>query len=168
MFNSVTPWSAACQVPCSSSSPEVCTISCPLHWWCHPAISSSDALFSFCPQSFSASGTFPMSHLLASDDQNTRVSALASVLLMSTQGCFTLRLTGLDWILSIAYLWTSNVKNPCRRYKRCSLIPGSGRRFGAGHGNPFQYPCLENPMDRGAWWATVHRVTKELDTTEVI
>ena len=38
--------------------------------------------------------------------------------------------------------------------------PGSGRCPGGGHGNPLQYPCLENPMDRGAWWATVHRVTK--------
>ena len=40
------------------------------------------------------------------------------------------------------------------------LIPGSRRSPGGGHGNPFQYSCLENPMDRGAWWATVHRVTK--------
>ena len=35
-------------------------------------------------------------------------------------------------------------------------IPGSGRSPGKGHGNPLQYSCLENPMDRGAWWATVH------------
>ena len=41
-----------------------------------------------------------------------------------------------------------------------SSIPGSGRSPGGGHGNPLQYPCLENPMDRGAWRATVHRVTK--------
>ena len=34
--------------------------------------------------------------------------------------------------------------------------PGSGRSPGGGHGNPLQYSCLENPMDRGAWWATVH------------
>ena len=40
------------------------------------------------------------------------------------------------------------------------LIPGLGRFPGGGHGNPFQYPCLETPMDRGAWWATVHGVTK--------
>ena len=40
------------------------------------------------------------------------------------------------------------------------LIPGSGRSPGGGHGNPLQYSCLENPMDREAWWATVHRVTK--------
>ena len=41
-----------------------------------------------------------------------------------------------------------------------SLIPGSGRSPGGGHGNPLQYSCLENPMDRGAWWATVHGVAK--------
>ena len=43
--------------------------------------------------------------------------------------------------------------------------PGSGRSPGEGNGNPLQYSCLENPMDGGAWWATVHGVT-ELDTTE--
>ena len=40
------------------------------------------------------------------------------------------------------------------------LIPGSGRSPGGGHGNPLQYSCLENPMDRGAWRAAVHGVTK--------
>ena len=45
--------------PCPSSSPEGCPSSRPLHQWCHPAISSFDALFSSCPQSFSESGTFP-------------------------------------------------------------------------------------------------------------
>ena len=39
-------------------------------------------------------------------------------------------------------------------------IPGSGRYPGGGHGNPLQYSCLENPMNRGPWWATVHRITK--------
>ena len=39
-------------------------------------------------------------------------------------------------------------------------IPGSGRSPGGGHDNPLQYSCLENPMDRGAWWATIHGVTK--------
>ena len=43
--------------------------------------------------------------------------------------------------------------------------PGSGRSPGGGHGNPLQYSCLENLMDRGAWWATVHGVT-EPDVTE--
>ena len=45
------------------------------------------------------------------------------------------------------------------------LIPGSGRSSGEKNGNPFQYCCLENPMDRGAWQSTVHRVS-ESDTTE--
>ena len=39
-------------------------------------------------------------------------------------------------------------------------IPGSGRSPGEGNGNPLQYSCLENSMDRGVWWATVHRVAK--------
>ena len=44
-------------------------------------------------------------------------------------------------------------------------VPGLGRYRGEGNGNPLQYSCLENPMDRGAWWATVYRVT-ESDMTE--
>ena len=47
-------------------------------------------------------------------------------------------------------------------------IPGLGRSSGVGNGNPLQYSCLENPMDRGAWRATVHGVAKETDTTEHI
>ena len=46
------------------------------------------------------------------------------------------------------------------------LIPGSGRSPGETNGNPLQYSCLENLMDRGAWWAIVHGVTKSLDMTE--
>ena len=44
-------------------------------------------------------------------------------------------------------------------------IPGLGRSPGGGHGNPLQHSCLKTPIDRGAWWATVHGVA-ELDTTE--
>ena len=40
------------------------------------------------------------------------------------------------------------------------LIPGSGRSPGGRNGNPLQYSCLENPINRGDWWATVHRITK--------
>ena len=42
-------------------------------------------------------------------------------------------------------------------------IPALGRYPGGGHGDPLQYSCLENPMDRGAWWATVHRVAESHD-----
>ena len=45
-------------------------------------------------------------------------------------------------------------------------IPGLGRSLAEGTGNPLQFSCLGNPMDRGAWWATVHGVAKESDTTE--
>ena len=86
--------------PCPSPSPRVCPSSRSLHRWCHPAVSSSDTLFSFCPQSFPASRTFPVSQLFASDDQTYGPSASASILPMSIQGCFSLRLTGLTFLLS--------------------------------------------------------------------
>ena len=60
------------------------------------------------------------------------------------------------------------VKNPPANagdIRDMGLIPGSGRLPGGGNDNPLQYSCLENPMDRGAWQATVHGVT-ELDMTE--
>ena len=82
--------------PCPSPTPEVHSDSRPSSQWCHPAISFSDALFSFCPQSFPASGTFSMSQLFTSDDQNTGVSALASFLPKNTQSWSPLEWTG--WI----------------------------------------------------------------------
>ena len=60
------------------------------------------------------------------------------------------------------------IKNPPANAGDMSSIPGSGRSPEGGHGNPLQYSCLENSMDRGAWWATVHGVTKESDTTELL
>ena len=55
------------------------------------------------------------------------------------------------------------IKNPpanAGEKRDVGLIPGSGRSPGGGHDNPLQYSCLENPMDRGAWWTTGHRVAK--------
>ena len=83
------------RLPFSSLSPRVCSNSCPLSQWCHPITSSSVALFSSCPQSFSASGSFPMSWLFASGGQSTGASASASVFPMNIQGWFSLGLTGL-------------------------------------------------------------------------
>ena len=58
------------------------------------------------------------------------------------------------------------IKNPPAKARDAGLIPGSERSPGEGNGNPLQYSCLKNPMDRGAWWTVVHGVTKESDTTE--
>ena len=58
----------------------------------------------------------------------------------------------------------SLVKNLPADAGNVGLIPGSGRSPGEGNGNPLQYSCLGNPMDRGAWWATVHGVA-ESDVT---
>ena len=71
------------------------------------------------------------------------------------------------------HIWASQVvlavKNPpvnAGDVKDVSSIPGSGRSPGEGHGNPLQYSSLENPMDRGAWWAIVHTVA-ESNMTEM-
>ena len=74
---------------------------------------------------------------------------------------------------SYYHSWASQValvvKNPpvnAGDLRDVGLLPGSGRSLGEGCGNPLQYSCLENPTDRGAWWAIVHGVA-ELNTTEV-
>ena len=54
----------------------------------------------------------------------------------------------------------SAVKNLPANTRDAGSIPGPGRAPGGGHGNPLQYSCLENPMNRGAWQAAVHRVTE--------
>ena len=62
-------------------------------------------------------------------------------------------LSGLSW-------WLSGKESNARAIEDIGWIPESGRFLGGGHGNPLQYSCLEKPMDRGAWWATVHEVSK--------
>ena len=84
------------RLPCPSPSPRVCSNSCPLSPWCHPTMLSSVIPFSSCPQSFPASGSFPMSQLFASGGQSIGASASASVLLMNIQSWFLSSLTG--WI----------------------------------------------------------------------
>ena len=82
--------------PCPSPTPRVHPNPCPLSRWCHPTISSSVVPFSSCPQSFPASGPFPMSQFFASGGQSIGVSASASVLPMNIQDQFASGLTG--WI----------------------------------------------------------------------
>ena len=65
--------------------------------------------------------------------------------------------------LIIGFPGGSMVKNPPavqKMWEGMGLVPGSGGSPGGGSGNPLQYSCWENPMDRRAWWATIQRVTK--------
>ena len=59
-----------------------------------------------------------------------------------------------------ASLVAQMARNLSARQETPGLIPGLGRSPGEGNGNPLQYSCLKNPMDRRAWWATVHGVAK--------
>ena len=80
--------------PCPSPTPGVHSYPCPSSRWCHPTISSFVSPFSSCPQSFSASGSFPISQLFASGGQIIGVSASTSVLPMNTQDSSPLGWTG--------------------------------------------------------------------------
>ena len=71
-----------------------------------------------------------------------------------------------DHVFTRGFPGGSVVKNLPANARDAGLIPGSGRSPGGGNGSPLQYSCLENPMDRRAWRASVRGVTKELDTTE--
>ena len=94
MCNSLQPHGLQhIRLPCPSLSPQVCSNSCPLSRWCHPALSPSVVPFSSCLQSFPASGSFPMSWLFTSGSQSIRASA--SVLPVNNQCWFSLGLTGL-------------------------------------------------------------------------
>ena len=68
--------------------------------------------------------------------------------------------TGTDTWASQVALAVKNPPSNAGNIKDSSLIPGLGRSPEDGYGNPPQHSCLENPMNRGAWWTTVHRVTK--------
>ena len=85
---------------CPSPTPRVYPNSCPLSRWCHPTISSSVISFFSCPQSFSASGSFPMSQFFTSSGQSIGASTIASVLPVNSQGWFPLGLTGLIFLKS--------------------------------------------------------------------
>ena len=101
MSNSLWPHGLQhARLPCPPT-PRADSNSCPSSCWCHPTISSSVARFSSCPQSFPASGSFPMSRLLAQDMEGGQsIGASASVLPMNIQGWFPLGSTVLISLLS--------------------------------------------------------------------
>ena len=74
-----------------------------------------------------------------------------------------------NYTILFAFQVVHCVKNACNAGDTgdAGSMPGWGRSPGGGHGNPFQCSCLENPMDRGGWQATVPGVTKEQEMTEV-
>ena len=86
--------------PCPSPSPRACSNSCPLSRWCHPRISSCVIPFSSRPQSFPASGSFPMSQFFTSGGQRTGASTSASVLSLNIQGWFPFGLMGMNSLQS--------------------------------------------------------------------
>ena len=86
------------RLPCPSPSTGICSDSCPLSRWCHPTISSCLVPFSSCPQSFPASGFFPMTWLFASGGQSIAASASASCLLQhSCQWILRVDFFKIDW-----------------------------------------------------------------------
>ena len=83
------------RLPCTPLSPRICSNICPLSRWCYLTISSSAGPFTFCLQSFPASGSFPMSQLFGSGGQGIGTSVSASVLPVNIQGWFPLGWTAL-------------------------------------------------------------------------
>ena len=88
------------RLPCPSLSPGICWNSCPFSRWCHSTIPSSVTSFASCPQSFPASGSFPMNQFFTSGGQSIGASASALILPVSIQDWFHLRLTSLTPLLS--------------------------------------------------------------------
>ena len=146
-------------LPRPSLSPGVCSNSCSLSWWCHPTISSSVAPFSSCPQSFPASGSalhirWPKCWSFSfSISPSNEYSGLISFRidwfdLLVVQGILKSLLQHHDLK---AFPSGSDSKASVCNAGDPGSIPGLGRSPGEGNGSPFQYSCLENPMDRGAW-----------------
>ena len=122
------------RLPCPSPAPGACSNSCPSSQWCHPTISSSVVLFSSCPQSCPASGSFTVSQFFTSCGQSIRNLASASVLPMNIQDWFPLGFTGLISLQSkglsrifsnstaqkhmerVTYLWSDSPRGGSRGY----------------------------------------------------
>ena len=123
--------------------------------WVSDTISSSATLF-FYLQSFPALGSFPMNRLFASSRQKYWRFNFSISLSNEHSGWIFFRIDWFDLIIVQGTLKSL----PQHHYSRASILRYSAFFIGEGNGSPFQYSCLENPMDRGAWQATVHGVTK--------
>ena len=145
------------KLPCPALSPGVCSNSCLLTWWCHPIISSSVTPFSSCPQSFPASGSFPMSQLFASGGQSIR-----TILECYTEKAMAPHSSTLAWKTP----WTEepgslqSMGSQRVGHNWATSFHFSLSCIGEGNGNPLQCSCLENPRDRGAWWAADYGVAQ--------
>ena len=144
--------------PCPSQSPGVCSNSCALSQWYHPTFSSSVTPFFSCPQSFPASGSFPMSWLFPSGGQS--IGASASVLPMNIQGWFPLGLIGLISLLpkGLSGVFSSTASNSqyplsrwCHPTILSSVVPFSS--------------CLQSSQHQGIfqWVKYSHQVAKVLE-----
>ena len=135
--------------PCPSPTCGVHPNPCPSSRWCHPTISSSVFPFSFCPQSFPASGSFPMSKPFASGGQRIGVSASTSVLPKNTQdwsplewtGWISLQSKGLSKVFSNTTVWPK--LNP--------LYSGSNKQIQVIRS---ERQSAWRTMDRGSWYCT--------------
>ena len=115
----------------------------PGHWWITPQ-SFFSCMVGHLPPRLRLGCVGKIAH--------TVVNPFISVLLINSIYCD-------EWASQVALVVKSSPVN-AGDIRNAGSIPGSGGSCGGGHSNPLEYSCLEYPMDRGAWWATVHRVTK--------
>ena len=142
------------RLPCPSPSPRVCSNSCPLSQWWHPTIPSSVTPFSSCPQSFPASGSFPVTWLFASGGPSIEALALASVLPVNIPGCFPLRSTA--WSPSCPRDFQESALAPQFESINCSVLSLlSGSTLTSMHGywksHSFEYTAICQQSDVSAF-----------------
>ena len=140
------------RLPCPSPTPRACSNSCPSSWWCHPTISSSVVPFSSCPQSFPASGSFPMSQFFAWGSQSIGVSASTSILPMNIQDWFPLGLTG----------WISLQSKGLSRVFSNTTVLEKHQFFGAQislWSNSHLHMTTRKTVALTRWWTFVSKVT---------
>ena len=127
------------RLACPSPTPRACSNSCPLSQWCHPRKKSVDDVWclKLINEEISIKACLFRDMKLPPENLNGRSGHL--------------------WGLGP---WWLNSKESACNARDLGSVPGSGRSSGEGNGNPLQYPCLEKSLDRGAWRAIVHGVTK--------